>query len=156
MYSNNIICNILEYISININTKITIEDLEHHFFYNRYYIMKLFKKEMGVTILNYINKLRIYNSIKELNSTNNLLIRVAINNGFYSLEYFSETFKKEVGMSPRKYRKAVMNRYYYNDYVMKKINNNIIMINILIEKADKYMHNQKPIITPVRKLSIFE
>ena len=156
MYSNNIICNILEYINININTKITIENLEYHFFYNRYYLMKLFKKEMGITILNYINKVRIYNSLNELNNTSNLLIKVAINNGFYSLEYFSETFKKEIGVSPREYKKTIMNRYYYNDNIMNKINNNIISINKLIEKRDKYLHNKKPTITPVRKLSIFE
>ena len=55
MYSNNLIISILEYIDINLNSKITIEDLEHKFYYNRYYIMKLFKKELNITIFDYIN-----------------------------------------------------------------------------------------------------
>ena len=83
MYSNNLICNILDYIDININSKISIEDLEHKFYYNRYYIMKLFKKELNITIFDYINKLRIYNSIKEL-SNEEKIIKIAINNGFYT------------------------------------------------------------------------
>jgi YesN/AraC family two-component response regulator len=63
MYSNKLICEILIYIDKNIKNKITIEELENKFFYNRYYIMKLFKKEIGLTIVEYINSIRIYNSI---------------------------------------------------------------------------------------------
>ena len=115
MYSNNLVCDILEYINDFLYTKITIEDLEHKFFYNRYYIMKLFKKEIGITIFDYINKVRINSSINEINNTNNLLIKVAINNGFYSLEYFSEIFKKEIGISPKQYKKIILNKYEYNN-----------------------------------------
>ena len=63
MYSNKIICDILIYIENNLKSKITIKDLENKFFYNRYYIMKLFKKEIGLTIIEYINSLKIYNRI---------------------------------------------------------------------------------------------
>lgn len=89
MYSNELICKILNYIDNNINKKITIEELSLRFYYNRYYIMKLFKKEIGMSILDYINLLRIRNSINSINNSNKLLIRIAIDNGFYSLEYFS-------------------------------------------------------------------
>lgn len=153
MYSNNLICNILEYIDIFIYTKITIEDLEHRFFYNRYYIMKLFKKEIGVTIFDYINKLRINSSIQELNNSNSLLIKVAINNGFYSLEYFSEIFKKEVGVSPKKYKKMITSEYEYNDSFVL-VTANIIKIKNIIDAVNKYKQNRKRINMPVKKLSI--
>ena len=90
MYSNKIICDILKYIDENINSKIAIEDLERKFFYNRYYIMKLFKKEIGITIVEYINCLRIYNSFFEIKNRDNKIINIAYKNGFCSLEYFSE------------------------------------------------------------------
>ena len=92
MYSNELVCKILSYIDNNINRKITIEELSLRFYYNRYYIMKLFKKEIGLSLFDYINSLRIYNSISSINNSSKLLIRVAIDNGFYSLEYFSEIF----------------------------------------------------------------
>lgn len=152
MYSNNLICNILDYIDVNINSKISIEDLEHRFYYNRYYIMKLFKKELNITILDYINKLRIYNSTKEI-SNNEKIIKIALNNGFYSLEYFSEMFKKEIGVSPREYKKIISNTYYYNQRI--KITNNLITINNLIERINKYKQNRKRETLPVKKLSIF-
>ena len=155
MYSNDLVCNILEYIEKFINTKITIEDFEHNFFYNRYYIMKLFKKEIGVTIFNYINKLRIYNSTNDINNTNDLLIKIAMNNGFYSLEYFSETFKKEIGISPRDYKNIKLNKYYKSNEKALAIKN-ILEIRKLIKKTKKYKERRKREILPVKKLSIFK
>ena len=154
MHSNNLVCDILEYIDDFIHTKITIEDLEHKFFYNRYYIMKLFKKEIGITIFDYINKLRINSSIQEINNTNNLLIKIAINNGFYSLEYFSEIFKKEIGVSPKQYKKMISNKYEYSNNYMLAITN-ILRIKNMIESTNKYRQNRKRTTLPVKKLSIF-
>lgn len=154
MYSNNLICDILEYIDKFLYTKITIEDLEHTFFYNRYYIMKLFKKEIGITIFDYINKLRINGSINCLTNTNDLMIKIAINNGFYSLEYFSEIFKKEIGISPKQYKKAISNKYHYNDK-MNLVLSNIIKIKKIIDFTSRYKQNRKRIVMPVKKLSIF-
>ena len=154
MYSNDLICDVLEYIDSFVYTKITIEDFEHHFFYNRYYIMKLFKKEIGITIFDYINKKRIDSSINEINNNNNLLIKVAINNGFYSLEYFSEMFKKEIGVSPRQYRKLIINRYEYNEN-LELVISNIIKIKNIIAYTNKYKENKKRKNMPVKKRSIF-
>ena len=77
MYSNNLICDILLYIDENITDKITVEELENKFFYNRYYIMKLFKKEMNITLINYMNSLRIYKAIILIKETDNNLLNIA-------------------------------------------------------------------------------
>ena len=155
MYSNELICNILDYIDTFINTKITVDDLENTFFYNRYYIMKLFKKEIGLTIIDYINKVRVYNSIMEINEYNNLLIKVAVDNGFYSLEYFSEIFKKEVGMSPKQFQKAMKNKYSYDDRFFEATRK-VIMIKNLIVRVNTYKQNRMRTVMPVKKLSIFD
>ena len=155
MYSNNLICDILEYIDIFLCTKITIEDLEHRFFYNRYYIMKLFKKEIGITIFDYINKLRINNSINEINNSNNMLIKIAINNGFYSLEYFSEIFKKEVGISPKKYKNIISSKYSFDDNYMA-VTSNIIKLKNMVNYVNQYRQRRKRNLMPVKKLSIFK
>ena len=154
MYSNNLICDILEYIDTFLNTKISVNELEKKFFYNRYYIMKLFKKEIGVTLFSYINKLKVYNSLSDLNNTNTLLIRIALNNGFYSLEYFSEIFKKEIGISPQKYRKIINNKYLRDDEFID-VTNNIINIKNIIDYCNKYKRNRKKVALPVRKISLF-
>jgi len=155
MYSNEIICKILEYIDNNINKKITIEELSLRFYYNRFYIMKLFKKEIGISLFDYINSLRIYNSINSINNSDKLLIRIAIDNGFYSLEYFSEMFKKIIGVSPSIYKKFYYRRFSPSKSNYKLITDNIIKLNMTINKVNKYKQNVKPQKLPIRKLSIF-
>ena len=116
MYSNELICNILEFIDNNFKRDISIEEITFRFSYNRYYIMKKFKKEIGDSIISYINKLRVYNSLSELNHTNNSIVLISINNGFNSLEYYSEMFKKIIGISPSKYRKLNFFIFLYKLY----------------------------------------
>lgn len=117
--------------------------------------MKLFKKEIGISLFDYINNLRIYNSINSINNSNKLLIRIAIENGFYSLEYYSEMFKKIIGVSPSIYKKFYYNRYTPSKNNYKLITDNIIKINMLINKVRQYKLKIKPQNAPVRKLSIF-
>ena len=155
MYSNELICKILNYIDNNINKKLTVEELSLRFYYNRYYIMKLFKKEIGISLFDYINNLRIYNSINSINNCDKLLIRIGIDNGFYSLEYYSEMFKKIIGVSPSVYKKFYYNRYSPSKENYKLITDNIIKLNMLINKVNKYKQNIKPEKPPTRKLSIF-
>ena len=153
-YSNKLICNILDYIDSNLLLKITIDDLESKYFYDRFYIMKLFKKEIGVTIIDYINKIKINKSIIQINNTDDLLIKVALDNGFYSLEYFSEIFKKEIGVSPKKFKKIFYSNFVYSDQTVK-IMHNVINLRKLIDYSKQYRLNQKREILPKRVLSIF-
>ena len=106
MHSKKLICDILEYIDNNINKEITIEELSNIFYFDKYYIMKLFKKELKITIINYINSIRIYNSLKDYKYDNQIM-RIALNNGFNSLEYYSEVFKSFLGVSPTIYKKYI-------------------------------------------------
>lgn len=156
MYSNKLICDILNYIELNLNSKISINDLENKFYYNKFYIMKLFKKEIGISIFEYINILRIYNSSNEIKNTNNSFTMISMNNGFYSLEYFSETFKKVVGVNPRTYKNFWNYNYKINETDLNTIRESIIYLNNFIENKEKYISNTKPIETPIKKLSIFK
>ena len=110
MYSNELICKIIDYINKNIDIEITIDDLSNQFFFNRTYIKKKFKRELNITIFNYINAIKIYNSLTKFNN-NNSITSIALTSGFNSIEYFSEIFKKIMKVSPRKYLDYC--KYYY-------------------------------------------
>ena len=60
MFSNKLICNILDYIDSSINDDISVSSISDVFGYEKSYVMKRFKKELGITITNYINSIRIY------------------------------------------------------------------------------------------------
>lgn len=155
MYSNKLICDILFYIDKNINNKINIQDIADIFFFNRFYIMKLFKKELGISINNYINLKRILNSLSDIKNTDDSYLTIALNNGFNSLEYFSETFKLIIGVSPRVYKKFTYFIIKIKDEEINTIRNNLLKLTSIINKIDNYKNNLKPEMKKEKKLSIF-
>ena len=154
MYSNELVLKILEYIDNNINKKITTEELSKKFFFNKDYIMRIFKKELKVTILDYINKKRIYNSLKELKETNDLMLKIALNNGFTSQEYYSETFTKILGVNPITYRKFTKINSQITEEELNTIRSNLQNLLNFIKETDTYKKNIKT--TETKKLSLFQ
>ena len=151
MRSNELIFKILVYIDNNIFTKITLDGLAHTFHYNKYYIVKLFKKEIGYTLIDYINKLKIYYSLKLLNNSDYSILKIAIDNGFYSLEYYSETFKKEIGVSPKKYQKMLADRLLDQRTISKNLE-----ITNLVKYKNEYISNYNNNAKKTLVLSIFK
>lgn len=105
MERESLMLSICDYINTHIKEEIRIEDLANTFHFDRYHLMRTFKKEMGLTIIDYINKKRVQNSMPPLVYTDDKILKIALNNGFNSLEYYSEQFTKIVGMSPVNFRK---------------------------------------------------
>lgn len=142
MFSNDLICNIIEYLNNNINKEITADELSILFSFNKTYIMKKFKKELNISIHDYINSIRIYNSLPYFKD-DNYILSIAFKNGFNSLEYFSETFKKNLGVNPSTYKKY-LNYKYITDEEQTKILNNISRINNIKCNALNYLNHRKP------------
>ena len=155
MYSNDLVCNIINYINQNIKYKINIQNIADNFYFNRFYIMKLFKKELGISINEYINKKRIYDSLTQIKNTNDSFLTVALDNGFNSLEYFSESFKNVIGTSPRTYKKFTYFIIKTTENQTDIIRKNLLKLQVLIEKIDKYTRNKKSENKKDKKLSIF-
>ena len=156
MYSNELICNILIYINKNISNQITINDLEKEFYYNRYYIMKLFKNELNITIINYINSIKIFNSILDIKNYNYSIDFISFRNGFNSIQYFSETFKKIIGFKPSTVKAFFKNQNILSEKESDIINNNIINLYEISMLSNKYLSRRKPKVLPTKKLSIFK
>ena len=154
MYSNKTICDILNYINDNINTKITIDEISKVFMYDKAYLMRLFKKELNITIIDYVNSIRIYNSIKQLKYNN--LLNIALNNGFNSLEYFSETFKKVTKVTLSTFKKFLNldRNILIEDFI--QCTNSITELNSLIERIDRYSKKTIPIKNNKKVLTIFK
>lgn len=153
MYSNELVCDIIDFIDNNINKKISIEDISLKFNYNRYYIMKLFKKVLNLSINNYINIKRIHDSLPEYHNDISIL-NIALKHGFYYQEYYTEIFIKIIGINPTTYRNYIKNNIISNkEFIV--LRNNLISINNILEKMKDYQNNKKPKIVN-QSLSIFK
>lgn len=153
MFSNELICSILDYINKNIYVEIKIDTLANHFYFNRTYIMKKFKKELGISIINYINILKIYNSLKYFKDNKNIL-EIALKSGFNSQEYYTEIFKKTIGVSPLIYKKYINYIVKLDKNEIEIIQKKLIEIDLMLNSISKYLANRKPRSTR-KSLSLF-
>ena len=77
---------------------------------NASYLSTLFKKEMGVTLTEYVNRQRVEHGIFLLNATDLLIQTIAQYCGMPDVNYFTKTFKKVTGKTPSEYRNQVIRR----------------------------------------------
>jgi AraC-like DNA-binding protein len=71
---------------------------------SKYHFLRQFNRFIGLTPLEYLNKLRIEKAAELLRATEQTLDEVAVSVGFANGNYFSKVFRHWVGMSPGKYR----------------------------------------------------
>lgn len=143
--TNNIVLNILDYIESNVNDEISIDNIAKELCYDKSYLMKVFKKEIGLSIISYVNMIRIINSINMFQYDESLL-KVCMFNGFNSLEYYSETFKIITGVNPTVYKKFLNNEEINKvDYL--KINQFIIRMNTYLSYINEYKNGIKNVET---------
>lgn len=106
--TNDIVLSILDYIDSNLYGEISIDNIAKSLCYDKSYLMKVFKREMGISIISYVNYMKIVNSISLLDN-DDYLLKVCMNSGFNSLEYYSEMFKAIIGVNPTTYKKYLNN-----------------------------------------------
>lgn len=101
---NNVVDKVIDYIEENYRKNMTIDELAMIAGLSEYYFSRLFKKQTGYTLHEYIIKTRIINAKIFLKSTNMSLREVAYKCGFSNESSFSNTFKKIVSMTPGVFR----------------------------------------------------
>ena len=97
----------LTYINRNYASEIVLEDLAAVVNMNAQYLCRYFKKNIGKTIMEYVNEVRIEKAVQALTETNDKIIAIAQNTGFENTSYFVRRFKREKGMTPSEYRSMV-------------------------------------------------
>ena len=155
MFSNELVVEILNYLDSNLYTKISILELSKHFNYNKDYIMRLFKRELNITIFDYLNQRRILNSLQDYKYNYSSILNIALNYGFYSQEYYSEMFHKTIGVAPRTYLKFINHNININNDEINTIINRIASLEYKFRTIDNYKLNTIPS-RQVKILSIFK
>lgn len=71
------------------------------------HVARLFKSVTGLTVFEYVRRLRIAEAKSRLAATDENLSEIARHTGFASLTVFSRNFTRETGMSPSEYRRQI-------------------------------------------------
>jgi YesN/AraC family two-component response regulator len=94
----------LEFIDSKLHTPISLGDLAEYARRNGAYISVLFKKEMGISVVDYIVQKRIEEAKQMLADTELPITHIADTLAFTSPSYFSQVFRARTGETPRQYR----------------------------------------------------
>ena len=102
---NKTIDKISNYIASNYREPLSLNGIAAEFFLSPCYLSHLFKKTTNLTIVEYINSVRIRAAKNYLETTNLSITEIAEQTGFGTTSHFSRMFKLGSGLSPNQYRK---------------------------------------------------
>lgn len=103
-YDDYYVNQIISQIKRHYQSKVTVVDLIHNINVSESYAMRTFKKHVGITIVDYLNRYRIMQSLELLNQ-HYKHYEIAERIGFSEYKLFSYHFKKYLHMSPSDYSK---------------------------------------------------
>ena len=98
------ISEIVQYINKNYGRISGIEQIAETFYLSKFYLCRLFARELGVSLIAYLNMIKIRAACAMLEANKLTLTEIAMACGFNSSSYFCKVFKREVGISPKIYR----------------------------------------------------
>jgi len=107
--SNWIIEKSKEYMKKNYFEDLTVEDIANHVERNSNYLCNLFSRIEGITITEYLNRIRIEKAKELLKTTSLMTYEIAEKVRFKNYRYFTQVFKKFVEKTPTTYR----NEFYH-------------------------------------------
>ena len=85
--------------------KLSLESVAGHFFIDKHYLARLFKEQYGVTLVTYLQQVRITHEKRMLRFTDKSIEEIGLECGIEELNYFSRVFKKLEGVSPSEFRR---------------------------------------------------
>lgn len=95
-----------QYMENKFSENIALDDIAASAFLSPGYAGRLFKKEMNISIMDYLLHLRMSEAKKLLLTSNDSIEKIAVKTGYANSGYFTKVFRKSEKMTPTQYRQA--------------------------------------------------
>lgn len=105
--SNQIVERAMAYIREHYSEDITLNKLSQEVFVNPMYLSRLFKEKAGVSYIDYLTEVRIWNAKQLLNNLSLRIYDISEMVGYESRKHFGKIFKEHTGLSPKEYRNSI-------------------------------------------------
>lgn len=103
-HSNDVLREIISYVNENYKEKISLNEIAKMTGFSKEYLCRFFKKHMGITLMKYLNEVRISHAGWLLTSTDLSISEVMSTSGFTNQTMFNQLFKEIYGVTPRQAR----------------------------------------------------
>jgi len=101
------VANAKRFVQAHAEEEITLEQVLRQVHVSRFYFCKLFKRVTGMTLTDYISRVRIERAKTLLVDPSRRISEVVFASGFGSIPQFNSVFKRLVGMPPTEYRASL-------------------------------------------------
>ncbi|HQI16520.1 MAG TPA: AraC family transcriptional regulator [Bacillota bacterium] len=101
---SNIIQQAISYIYKNLTNKLTLQKISDAIYVHPNYLSGLFKREVGMSLPDYIMKTRVDESKYYIRYTNTKISDIAAFYQFCNQSYYTQVFRKFAGCTPNEYR----------------------------------------------------
>ena len=95
---------IRRFVDGNLGGDLTLTNISRHVYYNPSYISRIFKRESGLNLSEYITEKRLAKAGTLLEEGNSTISHIAQECGFDSSQYFATVFKKFRNRTPQEFR----------------------------------------------------
>ena len=96
---------VFPFVESHLEEQFSVSDIADYVALNPQYLMRLFKKETGLSILEYVTQKRIERAKELLMKTDWSLTVIAEKVGYLNYTYFMKVFKAQESLTPGEYRK---------------------------------------------------
>lgn len=97
----------LDYIETHVHDELNLDEISKVAGFSKFYFHRTFKREVGISIYEYIRKRRLTLAASDLLNTNIPILEIAINYQFESQESFTRAFKSIYQLPPGRYRTVI-------------------------------------------------
>ena len=96
---------LIQFIRENLDARLTLDRISRYFRTDKYYLCRYFRKHTGLSVMDYVNRMRIVNAEKLIVQNSHSITDISLMVGFNNITNFDRTFKRYTGISPREYRR---------------------------------------------------
>ena len=108
--TQSVVDKVKELIKLRISEDLSREEIANHVFLNPDHLTRIFKKETGMAMWDYLFQERMKLAQELLAKTDMPISAVASHIGYVNFSHFSRTFKKHTAMNPNEYRQLHRNK----------------------------------------------
>ena len=106
-YNNNpVVAQVIKYINLHFTEDISCDSIAEQMYLSKYYLGRLFKEVVGISLWNYIINRRLLN-FNDLIRQNYPVEEACSKSGFHNYSNFYRLYKSRMGISPQEFKRSV-------------------------------------------------
>lgn len=103
--SINKVKDVMRYLESHHSEKLVMEEIAAHFGYNPDYLSRLFKKQLGLTVMQYLYEIRLHKVVRDLQETDHSIGTIFEDHGCTNYKYAMQLFKERYHCTPKEKRR---------------------------------------------------